>query len=31
VMRRARFSPALDAQGQPLVSYYQNNVYFRLP
>ena len=31
VMRRARFSPALDATGQPLVSYYQNNVYFRLP
>jgi len=31
VMRRARFSPALDAQGQPLVTYYQNNVYFRLP
>ncbi len=31
VMKRARFSPALDAQGQPLASYYQNNVYFRLP
>ena len=31
VMRRARFSPALDAQGQPLASYYQKNVYFRLP
>lgn len=31
VMRRARFSPALDATGQPLVSYYQNDVYFRLP
>lgn len=30
VMKRARFSPALDAQGQPLVSYYQNSVYFRL-
>lgn len=29
VMRRARFSPALDAQGQPLASYYQNNVYFK--
>ena len=29
VMRRARFSPALDAQGQPLASYYQNGVYFR--
>lgn len=31
VMRRARFSPALDAQGQPLASYYQNSVYFSLP
>jgi hypothetical protein len=31
VMRRARFSPALDATGQPLMSYYQNNVYFHLP
>jgi hypothetical protein len=31
VMRRARFSPAFDAQGQPLASYYQNNVYFSLP
>ena len=31
VMRRARFSPALDAQGQPLASYYQNNVYFAIP
>jgi len=31
VMRRARFSPAIDAQGQPLASYYQNSVYFRLP
>ena len=31
VMRRARFFPALDAQGQPLASYYQNNVYFRIP
>ena len=30
MMRRARFSPALDAQGQPLASYYQNNVYFRI-
>jgi hypothetical protein len=29
-MRRARFSPALDAQGQPLASYYQNNVHFRI-
>lgn len=31
VMRRARFSPALDAKGLPLASYYQNTVYFRLP
>ena len=31
VMKRARFSPALDAQGQPMASYYQNNVYFQLP
>lgn len=30
MMRRARFSPALDSQGQPLASYYQNNVYFRI-
>jgi hypothetical protein len=30
IMRRARFSPALDAQGQPLASYYQNNVHFRI-
>lgn len=30
VMQRARFSPALDAQGQPLASYYQNRVYFRI-
>jgi outer membrane biosynthesis protein TonB len=28
VMRRARFSPALDATGQPLQSYYQNVVRF---
>jgi hypothetical protein len=31
VMRRARFSPALDAMGQPLASYYQNGVYFKIP
>jgi outer membrane biosynthesis protein TonB len=31
VMKRARFSPALDAQGQPLASYYQNSVYFEIP
>lgn len=28
VMKRAKFSPALDAEGKPLASYYQNNVYF---
>jgi hypothetical protein len=31
VMRRAKFSPALDATGRPLASYYQNTVYFRIP
>ena len=31
VMRRARFSPALDAQGQPIATYYQNAVRFQLP
>ncbi len=31
VMRRARFSPAIDAEGMPLASYYQNSVYFRIP
>ena len=31
VMKRARFLPALDAQGQPLASYYQNRVYFEIP
>lgn len=31
VMRRARFSPALDANGQPLASYYRNSVYFHIP
>ncbi len=31
VMRRARFSPALDAKGQAIASYYQNNVRFLIP
>lgn len=31
VMKRARFLPALDAKGQPLASYYQNDVYFAIP
>jgi Gram-negative bacterial TonB protein C-terminal len=31
VMRRARFEPALDAQGQPLASYYRNTVRFQIP
>jgi hypothetical protein len=31
VMRRARFSPALDATGQPMPSYYQNTVRFQIP
>ena len=31
VIKRARFASALDAQGQPLASYYQNDVYFALP
>jgi hypothetical protein len=30
VMRRARFDPALDAQGQPLASYYRNTVRFQI-
>jgi hypothetical protein len=30
VMRRARFSPALDAKGQPMPSYYQNVVRFQI-
>lgn len=28
VMRRARFEPALDAEGQPILSYYRNVVRF---
>jgi hypothetical protein len=31
LMRRARFNPALDADGQPLTSYYLNTVRFALP
>lgn len=31
VMRRARFAPALDAQGKPLASYYRNSVRFHIP
>jgi hypothetical protein len=31
VMKRARFSPALDAKGQPVATYYQNRVRFQLP
>ncbi|MBL0923190.1 MAG: energy transducer TonB [Sphingomonadaceae bacterium] len=31
VMRRARFEPALDAEGKPLASYYRNTVRFQLP
>jgi Gram-negative bacterial TonB protein C-terminal len=31
IMKRARFSPALDAEGKPLASYYRNTVRFALP
>jgi Gram-negative bacterial TonB protein C-terminal len=31
VMRRARFDPALDAEGKPLASYYRNTVRFQIP
>lgn len=31
VMRRARFAPALDAEGKPLASYYRNSVRFQIP
>lgn len=31
VMRRARFDPALDAEGKPLASYYRNTVRFSIP
>ena len=30
MMRRARFEPALDAEGRPVRSYYQNTIVFRL-
>jgi Gram-negative bacterial TonB protein C-terminal len=30
IMRKAKLSPALDAQGQPMKSYYQSTVNFRL-
>jgi len=31
IMRRARFEPALDADGEPMASYYRNTVRFTLP
>ena len=31
LMRRARFPPAIDADGKPLTSYYRNTVRFALP
>lgn len=31
LMRRARFAPALDAEGKPLASYYRNTVRFAIP
>lgn len=31
VMKRASFWPALDAEGQPIASYYQNAVRFQIP
>lgn len=31
VMRRARFSPALDADGKPLATFYRNRVLFQIP
>lgn len=31
LMKRARFTPALDAEGKPLASYYRNTVRFALP
>lgn len=31
LMRRAKFKPAIDAQGQPLASFYRNSVRFALP
>ena len=31
LMKRARFAPALDAEGKPLASFYRNSVRFALP
>lgn len=31
LMKRARFTPAIDADGKPLASYYRNTVRFALP
>ena len=31
LMKRARFTPAIDAEGKPLASYYRNTVRFALP
>lgn len=31
VMSRARFDPALDAEGKPIASYYRNSVRFQIP
>jgi Gram-negative bacterial TonB protein C-terminal len=31
ILKRARFTPALDAEGKPIASYYINQVNFRLP
>ncbi len=31
LMQRARFAPALDAQGKPIASYYRSSVNFALP
>lgn len=31
LMRRARFEPALDADGQPIASYYRGGVRFQIP
>lgn len=31
LMKRARFSPALDAEAKPMTSYYRNTVRFQIP
>jgi len=31
IMKRARFTPARDAKGDPLVSFYVNTVIFNIP